>query len=280
MNRHPIAVFDSGVGGLSVVRHLRHFLPHESLVYFGDTARVPYGSKSRRTVTTFALELARFLLQYEPKTMVVACNTASALALDVLAADLPLPVVGVVEPAARAAVDVARGGVIAILGTEATISSDAYPRAIAALDPHAEVVSVACPLFVPLVEEGRQSTDAIVVAVANEYLAPLRARNVRAAVLACTHYPILRGAIAAALGAGVEIIDSGFEASKAVRDALTAAGRLSTAAEPASMLCFVSDNPARFRRVGARFLEHELENVEFVEPERYISGGLPHAEPL
>ncbi|MGE0478905.1 MAG: glutamate racemase [Phycisphaerae bacterium] len=280
MNRHPIAVFDSGVGGLSVVRHLRRLLPHESLVYFGDTARVPYGSKSRRTVTTFALELARFLLQYDPKTMVVACNTASALALDTLAADLPVPVVGVVEPAARAAVDVARGGVIAILGTEATISSDAYPRAITALDPAADVVSVACPLFVPLVEEGRESGDAVVAAIANEYLAPMRAKDVRAAVLGCTHYPMLRAAIASALGADVQLVDSGLEASKAVRDGLAAAGRLSTRDEPASMRCFVSDNPARFRRVGARFLEHELDDVEFVEPERYISGALPHAEPL
>lgn len=270
--RRPIAVFDSGLGGLSVVHHLREVLPAEEVVYFGDTARVPYGSKSRRTVAKFALEAARFLLQFDPKLMVAACNTASALALEELTAALPLPVIGVVEPGARAAVQHAGEGPIAVIGTEATIASEAYPAAIRALAQQLEVISAACPLFVPLVEEGREPDDALVQYVVRDYLEPLRRRGVKAVVLACTHYPLLRPAIAAFLGPDTYIVDCGLETSLSVRAALgQSAERLSGGQAAGSMRCYVSDNPARFRRVGSRFLGQPIESVEFVEPERYVS---------
>ncbi len=269
-----IAVFDSGLGGLSVVRHLRKLLPQEDILYFGDTARVPYGSKSRQTVVTFALEDARFLMQFEPKLVVVACNTASAFAIKELERELPVPVVGCVVPGARAAVNVPGDGAIAILGTEGTISSGAYPAAIAQIAPAREVVQKACPLFVPLVEEGRGCDDEIVRLTARTYLEPLRARGVKCVVLGCTHYPLLRETIAGCLGPDVTLIDSGRETSLEVRRTLAEHDGLFPSGRIGSMHCYVSDNPARFKAVGSRFLEQEITHVEFVEPERYISSGL------
>ncbi|QOJ13136.1 MAG: glutamate racemase [Planctomycetia bacterium] len=271
MSTQPIAVFDSGIGGLTVVRHLRSLLPSESLVYFGDTARVPYGSKSQRTVAAFSLDVARFLMQFEPKLMVVACNTASALAMDDLARELPIPVVGVLGPSAAAAARLARDGVIAILATEATIASGAYPAAVQAARRDARVEAIACPLFVPLAEEGRTSDDPAVRLIAEGYLSPLRGTTIDAAVLGCTHYPLLRDAIAAALGPQVAIVDSGREAALSVQQALAALGMLSAHSARGSMRCFVSDNPQRFRRLGARFLNEDVDSVEFVEPERYAT---------
>jgi glutamate racemase len=276
MRDSPIAAFDSGLGGLSVVRHLRELLPREEVVYFGDTARVPYGTKSRRTVKHFALEAARFLLGFEPKLIVAACHTASALALDDLRRELPVPVVGVVEPGARA-VAALRPVAVAILGTEATIASRAYEAAIHRLAPSAEVISLACPLFVPMVEEGRCSADAIVRQAAAEYLRPLAERPAQAVVLGCTHYPLLWDAIAERVGPHAVIVDCGRETALAVRAQLREMDALSERAAPASMGCYVSDNPARFRCVGSRFLQHEITHVEFVEPERYISSPLPLA---
>jgi glutamate racemase len=277
VNANPIAVFDSGLGGLSVVRRLRELLPGESIVYFGDTARVPYGSKTRRTVANFSLELSRFLLQFNPKLIVAACNTSSALAMDVLKRELSVPVIGVVTPAAAAAVRAASEaapGRIAILGTEATIASDAYPAAIHALAPQLEVVPVACPLLVPLVEEGRAADDLIVRLAVEDYLAPLRKRPASVAVLACTHYPLLRESFARFLGPDVDIVDSGRETSVEVARFLEAERILSPAAQAGSMRCFVSDNPARFRRVGSRFLCEEISDVALVSAEEYITGPL------
>ncbi|MBU0640787.1 MAG: glutamate racemase [Planctomycetes bacterium] len=271
MNTNPIAVFDSGLGGLSVVRHLRRLLPNEAVVYFGDTARVPYGTKSRQTVVRFALEDARFLLQFEPKLIVVACNTASALALHELEQALPVPVLGVVEPGARAAARLAEGGAVVVLGTEATSASGSYPAALHALVPDLEVVSQACPLFVPLVEEGRGCDDPIVQLVADTYLTPLRERGVRVAVLGCTHYPLLRAAIERSLGPDVHIVDSGRETSLAIQQLLAKHAGLCRTGRPGSMRCYVSDNPDRFRQVGSRFLNEDVDQVELVAPERYAT---------
>jgi len=274
LSEHPIAVFDSGLGGLSVVRELRRLLPAEEMVYFGDTARVPYGIKSRPTVAKFALEDARFLLRFEPKLIVAACNTASALALADLEAELPVPVVGVVQPGAQAAVRLADGGPVAVIGTEATISSSSYAKAIHALAPHLEVIGQPCPLFVPLVEEGRDADDPIVRLAVETYLAPLRQARVRVIVLGCTHYPLLRAAIAAFLGGGVHVVESGGETALAVRSALQAAAGLCATDRIGRLRCYVSDNPARFRRIGSRFLDHEIEHVELVEAERYITSAV------
>lgn len=272
MNSAPIAVFDSGLGGLSVVRQLRRRLPHEHIVYFGDTARVPYGTKSRATVSQFALDDARFLLQFHPKLVVAACNTASALAMDDLTRSIPVPVIGVVEPGARAAVAQAQGGAVGILGTEATINSGAYPNAIVAAGANIDVVQRACPLFVPLVEEGRDSDDPIVRLAVETYLKPLRERNVRVVVLGCTHYPLIRPAIEGFLGPEVCVVDSGQEAAASVEHVLERCGQLSATAGEGNLRCYVSDNPTRFGHVGSRFLGHSIEHVEFVEPERYIGG--------
>ncbi|MBL8879436.1 MAG: glutamate racemase [Phycisphaerales bacterium] len=277
MSHDPIAVFDSGIGGLSVVRHLRQLLPHENIAYFGDTARVPYGSKSRQTVVSFSLDIARFLMQFDPKLMVVACNTASALALDELCAELPIPVVGVVEPGALAAARLAASGEVLVLGTEATINSGAYTRAITAAEPGVSVISQACPLLVPLVEEGRDSSDAIVEMTIRDYLRVIGGRRISAAVLGCTHYPLLRDAIAGALGPDVTIIDSGRETSLVVQERLGEVGVLCRDNRAGTLRCFVSDNVTRFQRTGARFLHEGLEHVELVEAERYVSSAMPNA---
>jgi glutamate racemase len=274
----PIAVFDSGLGGLSVVRELRRLLPCEDLVYFGDTARVPYGIKSRRTVAQFALEDARFLLRFEPKLIVAACNTASALALDELEAELPVPSVGVVRPGAEAAARLAGGASVAVIGTEATIASEAYAEALRVCAPHLTVYSRACPLFVPLVEEGRACDDPIVRLTVETYLSPLRALGVRVIVLGCTHYPLLRDAIAECLGSTVHIVDSGREVAQAVREVLRASDGLYTRQRAGTLRCFVSDNPARFRRIGSRFLNHDIAHVELVEPEQYIASAVVGVE--
>lgn len=271
MSSNPIGVFDSGLGGLSVVRHLRQLLPHEDLVYFGDTARIPYGTKSRPTVVQFALETAGFLLRFDPKLIVAACNTASALALDVLAREMPVPVIGVVEPGARAAVRLAEGGRVAVIGTEATIASGAYLKAIRALASDQPVAARACPLFVPLVEEGRDCDDEIVQLAVEKYVGPLRSQEVRVIVLGCTHYPLLRAAIAACLGPDVHIVDSGRETSLAVQRHLSQHDGLSPQTGAGTMRCYVSDNPARFRQVGSRFLNEPIEHVELVEPEQYVN---------
>lgn len=279
MSRQPVAVFDSGMGGLSVVRHLRHLLPREDLVYFGDTARVPYGSKSRQTVITFALEAARFLLQFEPKVLVAACNTASALAMDELRRELPVPTIGVVEPGAEAAVKLADGGTVAVIGTEATVGSGAYLKALGALAPHLPVVQRACPLFVPLVEEGRGPGDSLVKLAVGEYLAPMRDSGVAVLILGCTHYPMLRDAIAAYMGPAVKIVDSGRETALVVQQHLRQLASLCPWERRGRLSCYVSDNPARFRSVGSRFLDETITDVEFVEPERYISSGVRAGEP-
>jgi glutamate racemase len=270
VKEHPIGVFDSGLGGLSVVRHLRQTLPHEHLVYFGDTARVPYGTKSRPTVEKFALETASFLLRFEPKLIVAACNTASALAMDALVRELPVPVLGVVDPAARVAVRLAAGRPIAVIGTEATVGSGAYTRAIHALAPEQFVTAQACPLFVPLVEEGRDCDDPIVKLTAETYLRPLADAGVEVLVLGCTHYPLLRDAIARVVGPEVHIVETGRETSLAVHEHLERSGGLYRASGPGSMRCYVSDNPQRFREVGTRFLDEPVEEVELVAAEQYV----------
>lgn len=260
------------------MRRLLDLLPNEDIVYFGDTARVPYGAKSQQTVINFALEDARFLLRFDPKLLLVACNTASAVALPALTRELPLPCVGVVEPGALAAARLARGGLVIVLGTEATINSGAYERALKERAAEVDVLGVACPLFVPLVEEGRSGADPIVRLVVEEYLEDARKRAPRVAVLGCTHYPLLREAIVDFLGAEVDVVDSGREAAACVRDLLEAEGALSDTSSIGSMHCFVSDNPARFRRIGSRFLLRDLESVEFVEPEQYVTSVAPELQ--
>ena len=265
----PIAVFDSGVGGLTVLKELLQCLPHDRFVYFGDTARVPYGTKSAVTVRRYSREDTAFLLRFRPKLIVVACNTASAAGLDVVSLEAKVPVVGVIEPGARRAVASRAGGAVGIIGTESTIASRSYYRAIRALDAGAELWERACPLLVPMIEEGRGPDDALLLAAIEEYLSPIRGR-VGALVLGCTHYPLIKAALAAAMGPHVVLVDSADEVAGTVADALTAEGLADTSGS-GWMRCYVSDNPERFRAIGERFLQAPLRDVTLVEPDDFLA---------
>lgn len=263
MNATPLGVFDSGIGGLTVARALFERLPQESVIYFGDTARVPYGPKSPETVRRYSREILGYLLHRGVKTVVVACNTSTAHALDDLRAHAPVPVVGVIDPGARAAVAATASGRIGVIGTAGTIASGAYERAIKALRPDAIVVSQACPLFVPLVEEG-WFDHAATALIAREYLQPLERAQVDVLVLGCTHYPLLKPMLTQVLGSGVRLIDSAEETANTVRRELESAGMLAPVGGQATHQFVVSDDEPRFRRVGARFLGEQLQDVAVV----------------
>lgn len=263
----PIGVFDSGVGGLTVLRALRAALPHESLLYLGDTARLPYGTKSPETVVRYAEQAARVLTRRGVKLLVIACNTASAVALDHLAEVFrPLPVVGVVEPGASAACRASKSGRIVVLATEGTVRGGAYERAIRARRPDAVVLQVPCSLFVALAEEG-WVTGPIAEAIARRYLgAPLaELPGADCLVLGCTHFPVLRAAISAAAGPQVELIDSAETTAQAVAAVLASRGIArppAAASAPAWTRFLATDAPARFARVGAVFFGAAPESHE------------------
>lgn len=266
--QQPIAVFDSGLGGLTVVRELRRRLPQEDFVYFGDTARVPYGTKTRDTVMRFAREDCAFLLRLNPKCIVTACNTASAVCLPHLAEELPVPVFGVVDPGAAAAVEAARAhDLIAVIATEATIASNAYKNAICALEPRLAVVQTSCPLFVPLVEEGLDPADPIIRLTIDRYLAPLHRLSPAVLLLGCTHYPMLGEALADYFGSSTRLIDSASSTARMVERTLGAMNALSVSPKRGSLHCYVSDNPKRFGVVGARFLGQPIPDVVRVCPQ-------------
>ncbi len=259
----PLGVFDSGIGGLTVVRELLRQLPDEELIYFGDMARVPYGNKSAEAVTRFSREIAAFLLKRDIKALVVACNTASALALPALERELPVPVIGVIDSGARAAVARTRSGRVGVIGTASTVRSGAYTAAVRALRPDVEVVERACPLFVPLVEEG-WIDHPVTRQVAHEYLAPLEDHRLDTVVLGCTHYPLLEGVLHAELGEGVALIDSGRETAAAVRDLLVARGMAAPPGRVPHHAVYLSDQPAAFIATAERFLGRALPPVEVV----------------
>jgi glutamate racemase len=261
VNRRPIGVFDSGIGGLTVVRELMHQLPHESLLYFGDTARVPYGNKSPETVRRFSREILEFLVSRDVKLVVVACNTASAHALEDLKGIAPVPVEGVIEPGARAAVAASRTGRIGVIGTAGTVASGAYARAIEAADCRVEVTARACPLFVPLVEEGWLDHPATRL-IAEEYLAPLREHDIDTLVLGCTHYPLLKPLLAAVLGPSIRLIDSAEQTAAAVSRELAASTLHAPAGQKGHVHFVVSDAPQQFIKVGRRFLGERVKDVE------------------
>ncbi len=245
MDDRPIGIFDSGVGGLTVAAQLMEQLPNENLVYFGDTARLPYGSKSRETVTRFSLQNVRFLQSQNVKAVVVACNTASSNSLEAMRAAFSLPIFGVVEPGTLEAVRQTRNRRVGVIGTAATVQSEAYHRGIHRLAPDVTVFSRACPLFVPLAEEGW--TDTLVTELtAREYLAPLMEQDIDALVLGCTHYPLLKACLARVLGPGVALVDPARETARQVQDYLQTNGLLRDAATPPSHRFFVSDISQNF----------------------------------
>jgi glutamate racemase len=258
----PIGVFDSGVGGLTVFREIARVLPSQSLVYLGDCARVPYGTKSPETVTRYSLEAARHLLARDIRMLVVACNTATSAALPTLQEQLRIPVIGVVEPGARAAVERTKGR-IGVIATEGTVRAGAYTKAIKRLMPEAEVIESAAPLFVPLAEEGWANTH-VAREVAEIYLEPLIDAGIDTLVLGCTHYPILRATIEQVVGDAVQIVDSAETTALAVAAAL--GGQVSANCEPEHHF-LVTDATERFRRIAGEFLEQEIENLELVRIE-------------
>lgn len=265
MNRAPIGIFDSGLGGLTVAHAIFERLPTDATIYFGDTARVPYGPKSADTVRRYSREIADWLLGQGVKAIVIACNTSTAHALGALQEQSPVPVIGVIEPGARAAVAASAGRPIGVIGTTGTIGSGAYERAIARLAPGSTVIAAACPLFVPLVEEGWFDHPATRL-IAEQYLAPLRARGVGTLVLGCTHYPLLAPLLQDIMGPDVTLIDGGVETARGLAALLREQGieAPDTAAEGVSHRFAVSDDPARFAQVGARFLGERLTGAEVV----------------
>jgi glutamate racemase len=263
MNPAPIGIFDSGIGGLTVARAIYERLPAESTIYFGDTARVPYGPKSPETVTRYSLEILHWLLQQRVKAVVVACNTSTAHALRTLQETTQVPVLGVIKPGARAAIAAGGEGPVGVIGTAGTISSDAYKRAIQALAPGLTVVQRACPLFVPLVEEGWFDHPAAEL-IAADYLRSLREACVRSLVLGCTHYPLLKPLLQRVMGPEVRLIDSGQATAHALEAILTEKALAAPAQSQAHHRFVVSDDEARFRQVGARFIGERLGRAEVV----------------
>ncbi|HKP85046.1 MAG TPA: glutamate racemase [Blastocatellia bacterium] len=260
----PIGIFDSGVGGLTVFRAIERRLPNESLIYLGDTARVPYGTRSLATVERYALEDAAFIHSKKVKAIVIACNTISALAANRLRQEYALPVIGVIRPGARRAVEMSRNGYVGVIATEGTISSGAYERAMLSMRSGLEIISRACPLFVPLAEEG-WANHPVTRQVAEEYLAEIRASRVDTLVLGCTHYPILRPVIEDAMGGQVNFVDSGEAVAEQVATVLQEQGLLRATDEPRTEEFYVTDSASRFRRVAELFLGRPLETIESVE---------------
>ncbi len=260
----PIGIFDSGIGGLTVLKEVAKQMPFEDIVYLGDTARVPYGIRSEETVIRYAIENTEFLLTLDIKMIIVACNTVSAVGLNHVAEIADVPVVGVIKPGAEAAVRTSKNMKIGVIGTEATVQSSAYYREIKTLAPHAEVFAKACPLFVPLVEEGWTEGE-IATLVVKEYLKGLRDTGIDTLVLGCTHYPLLKSTINSVMGDRVALIDSAVETAKVSKYLLEDKGLLRRENPNPYRRFYVTDSPERFRHLGERFLGSPLEWIKKIE---------------
>ena len=270
MDQRPIGVFDSGSGGLTAVREIRSILPSENIIYFGDTSRVPYGSRSAEILLRYARQDVGFLRSFDIKAVAVACGTVSTTALPQLRAENSLPILGVVEPSCRRAVSVTRNRRVGLIATAASVRSGAYERTIAALDPEITVISKACPLFVPLVENGRfRAGDPVIETVAREYLTPLRDTGIDTLILGCTHYPLLAEVIGGIMGPAVTLVDAGAEVARALRQELT--DRNALADRPCGTTTrYASDRPEDFGLLAGTFLGRPLdEAVRPVDIEQY-----------
>ncbi|NOQ22501.1 MAG: glutamate racemase [Candidatus Aegiribacteria sp.] len=263
MNSGKIGIFDSGVGGLTVVSAVNNLLPNESVVYFGDTARLPYGSKSPETVIRFAIEDAEFLLGKGLKLLVVACNTASSVSLPALREFADVPVIGVIDPGAKAAARITESGVVGVIGTLGTISSGAYQRALKSFDSVNRVIAQPAPLLVPLVEEGLLD-HRITEMVLKEYTAPLVSEGIDTLVLGCTHYPLLRNALSKILGGGIRLVDSAESTADEVACILDEKGLISDNLQGENSF-YVSDIPLKFQEIAQRFLGKTVPLVTQIE---------------
>lgn len=264
----PIGVFDSGVGGLTVVKEIMRQLPGESLVYFGDTARVPYGTKSKATVCKYSKQIVKFLLTKQVKAIVIACNTASALAREELEAMVDVPIVDVVQPGAKMAAESTQNNKIGVLGTQSTIKSGIYERYLHQIDPELTVVSKACPLFVPLVEEGLLE-DRITEDVVGRYLHDMKEYEIDTLVLGCTHYPLLRGVIGREVGDEVKLVNPAYETAKSLKEMLKEKHLLATSGEESKHLFYVSDGADQFISFAGSVLPRRVEDTSIVDIEAY-----------
>lgn len=263
MDSRPIGVFDSGLGGLTVVKSIKALLPSESIIYFGDTARVPYGNKSRELIKEYSSEITEFLVKKDSKMVVVACNTVSAMVLSTLKKNNSIPILGVIAPGVAEAISITNNKYIGVIGTIATVNSEAYNTALKALDSNIETISQACPLFVPLAEEGWLEGDVVNMVVAH-YLSPLKEKNIDTLILGCTHYPLLKNAIANQFNKTTVLIDSADAVARAVQKKLSDFDLLNNKDEKGSLFCFVTDIPMHFETVGQQFLGSPLDSVQIV----------------
>ncbi len=264
----PVGVFDSGVGGLTVAREIMRQLPRENMVYFGDTARVPYGSKSRNNIIRYSRQIIRFLQTKEVKAIVIACNTASALALDTVKEETDIPIIGVIEPGARAAVQATENGMIGVAGTEATIQSETYTNVIRKMRPDAAVIGKPCPLFVPLVEEGF-AKHRITEEVIDIYLSEMRQTDIDTMILGCTHYPLLRSKIMAYFGEKVHIVNPAYETAVDLKKILDESGMANRSDAAAAYEFYVSDAAEKFTRLANTILPYDVAATKVVNIEEY-----------
>ncbi|MGI6012177.1 MAG: glutamate racemase [Ruminococcus sp.] len=269
-NQAPIGVFDSGVGGLTVAREIMRNLPGERIVYFGDTARVPYGSKSRQTIIRYSRQIVRFLRTQGVKAIVVACNTASALALEDIEHEIDIPIIGVMKPGARAAAAATKNGRIGVIGTESTIRSGMYPRFIKAIDPEIAVLGKACPLFVPLVEEGWLK-DSVTDEVARRYLNELTRENIDVLILGCTHYPLLRSTVKKVVGDSVELVNPAYETAQELKRLLEGKNLLNPGMirEEFPYRFYVSDAAEKFKQFANSILPYDVRVTQQINIEEY-----------
>lgn len=271
MDRRPIGVFDSGLGGLTAAGELARLLPYETIIYFGDTGRVPYGSRSRETILKYARQDVEFLKTFGPKAIVIACGTVSTVALHELKEENEIPIIGVVKPAGLAAAVATKSGVVGLIGTQASVRSGAYEQVIASVNPAIQVVAEACPLLVPLIEAGRiQKGDVVIETVVEEYLRPMKDAGVDTLVLGCTHYPLLKEIIASHMGPEVTLIDTGEQCALRTAERLREGDLLAPQGRGGKRQYYVSDRPAGFVRTASLFLGEQIEDaVERVDIDRY-----------
>ncbi len=264
----PIGIFDSGLGGLTVAREIFQLLPSEDVVYFGDVGRSPYGPRSKEIIMQFSRQDTNFLIEQEVKIIVAACNTASSIALEFLQKEYSLQILGVIEPGAVSAVQATRNGKIGVIGTMGTIHSNAYAKAIEAIDPKIKVFSMACPLFVPLVEEGYIDKEATFL-IAEDYVSPLKTTGVDTLILGCTHYPLLKPVIRKVLGDKVNLIDSATETSRVVYQHLLKTEALNPKRSEGERKFYVSDVPEQFAQVARHFLGDAVRSVMRIDITKY-----------
>jgi len=264
MDKRPIGIFDSGIGGLTVFKELKKLLPGEDIIYLGDTARVPYGTKSKDTVIKFSIQIADFLVRLNVKLIVVACNTSSSCSLSILKRRYNIPVLGVIEPGAEVAARVTRNFKVGVIGTKATVSSGVYEKELERLNPKIDVIAKSCPLFVPLVEEGWLKED-VTKMVAKRYLNSLKRKNIDVIVLGCTHYPLLKPVIREVLGKGVILVDSAIQTAKTVKEIISQNKIYNIKKGKGKYRFYVTDEPEIFKKVGSKILGSSIGNIKKVE---------------